>query len=383
MPRILLTLILLASVGACSSLPRDGPSARSIDAGATSSEGVATYAVVDLTYAVTERLRLAPPPFLGSFINHSSEAPIDLIGEGDDLAITIFEPSGSLFGGGSSDRRTASGANQTFPVATVDRSGSVSIPFAGPVRVQGMTTNQAAEAIRRSLRGRVANPQVLVTIAANRSNAVTVLGEVRTPGRVPVAANADRLLEVLAAAGGTSRPVDDIEVVITRGAQTARAPLRAVTTQFQENVRLAPGDQVNFEYRPRRFSNFGALGAVSQLTFEGGELTLAGALSRAGGLDNESANARSVLVFRFERPEVAQMLGISGPLTPRGVPVIYRLNLADPSGFFIANSFLIEPDDIIYGPRANTAELRKFFELVQSITRVVYDVTVTGALNTN
>ena len=45
------------------------------------------------------------------------------------------------------------------------------------------------------------------------------------------------------------------------------------------------------------------------------------------------------------------------------------------SGFFIASNFQIEPDDVIYAPRSSAAEARKFFEFVQSISRVVYDVS--------
>ena len=114
-----------------------------------------------------------------------------------------------------------------------------------------------------------------------------------------------------------------------------------------------------------------------------GELTLAGALSMAGGLNDGAANARSVLVFRFERPEVAAALGLTQPSTPKGVPVVYRLNLEEASGFFTASSFEIQPEDIVYAPRALSAEIRKFFELVQSVSRVVYDISVTSALNTN
>jgi len=63
------------------------------------------------------------------------------------------------------------------------------------------------------------------------------------------------------------------------------------------------------------------------------------------------------------------------------VPVVYRLNLNEGEGFFIASNFQMQPDDVIYAPRAGAAEMRKFFEFVQSITRVVYDVSVTSTLN--
>ena len=234
--------------------------------------------------------------------------------------------------------------------------------------------------MRRALRGKVANPQVIVTIASNTSNSVTLLGEVRAPGRQPLSANHNRLLEVLALAGGPSRSIHDVTVQIQRDGRTFSAPLSIITTEFDENIRLQRGDQVNLVYQPRRFSSFGAFNAVRQTELPPGPLTLAEALSGVGGLDSNLADATSVLVFRFERPEVAQALGINQPATVRGVPVVYRLNLNEGSGFFIASNFQIAPDDVIYAPRSRAAEMRKFFDFVQSMTRVVYDISAANAL---
>ena len=225
------------------------------------------------------------------------------------------------------------------------------------------------------------NPQVSVTLAENASNTVTVLGEVKQPGRAPLSVNADTLLDVIAAAGGADKPTQDIEVQVRRGTETYSAPLTAVSSEFAENIRLQRGDQINLVYVPRRFSTFGALGAVTRQDMPAGPLTLAGALSMAGGLNDGAANARAVLVFRFERPEVAQALGVTQPATPQGVPVVYRLNLEEAAGFFTASTFEVQPEDIIYAPRALSAEVGKFFGLVQQITRVVYDLSVTSALN--
>ena len=378
MTRSILALLIVAILGGCSTLPRDGPSGRAVERGATADADGADYVIVDLNYASAERIKAVPGRYLGSLASASSNAPVDLIGEGDQLSISIFEPSGALFGGGTTAIR---GGNQALPVATVDRNGNVAVPFAGSVRVLGLTTTEAAGAIRRALIGRVGNPQVAVTLSENAYNTVTVLGEVKEPGRAPLTVNADTILDVIAAAGGASRDVQDVQVQIRRGGETFAAPLTAVTTDFGENVRLQRGDQVNLVHVPRRFSTFGALGAVTQQDMPAGELTLAGALSRAGGLNDLAANARSVLVFRFERPEVAEALGLTQPATPRGVPVVYRLNLEEASGFFTANSFQIQPDDIVYAPRSLSSEVRKFFALVQDVSRVVYDLSVTSALN--
>ncbi|MFN9251626.1 MAG: polysaccharide biosynthesis/export family protein, partial [Brevundimonas sp.] len=240
-----------------------------------------------------------------------------------------------------------------------------------------------ADAIRRALTGMVANPQLVVNLNQSLSNSVTGLGEAGSPGRYPLSPNTADLLGVLAISGGSRFPIDDTQLTLTRQGRSLTVPLAAVTRLPDENIRLQPGDQLLLQHRPRRISTFGALGAVTQRDMGPGELTLTDALASVGGLNPTAADARRVLIFRFERPEVADMLGIAQAPTPRGVPVVYRLNLAEPEGFFIANNFVMQPDDVIYAPTTTTAELRKFFEFVQTITRVVYDVQVASTLNVN
>lgn len=390
MTRTILPLAIVAILGGCSTLPRDGPSGASIDAGAATAQTQGSYALVPLTYEVTERMKAVPPQFFGTLAAASSEQPADVIGVGDTLAISIYDPSGALFGGalggGSSANRTQatlSGGSQALPGVTVDRSGSVAVPFAGQVRVEGLTAPQAAAAVRRALIGKVANPQVLVGIADNASNTVNVFGDVRQPGRAPLGVNSDRILDVIAAAGGSARETDDLTISIQRGGQTYTAPMTAVTTEFGENVRLQRGDVINVQYKPRRFSTFGALNAVTQVDMPAGPMTLTGAMSKVGGLNTNTANARRVMVFRFERPEVAEALGITQPATPKGVPVVYQLDFNEAANVFAATNMQIMPEDVIYVPLAGAAEARKFFEVVQSLTRVVYDVSVTSSLNTN
>ena len=125
-------------------------------------------------------------------------------------------------------------------------------------------------------------------------------------------------------------------------------------------------------YAPRKYSTFGAFGRVSDQPIEDESITLAEAISHNGGLDTLSANATSVLLFRFERPEVAAALGVRLPPTSKGVPIIYRLNLLKPAGFFVANNFEVRPNDLIYVPRSDTTELKKFLELALIISQTSY-----------
>lgn len=363
-----------ATLAGCAALPADGPSSRLM--GGQAGE---TYALVDLTYAATEQLRDLEAQRPAGLAALPPADRVGAIGPGDLLQVSIFDPSGALFGGRTATGLAAGGA-QALPVQSVDDAGAVIIPFAGSVPVAGLQPAAAAQAIQRALRGRVANPQVVVSVQEAVASSALVLGQVARPGRAALRPNADRLLDAIALSGGADGRPEDLEVVVSRQGRQASAPLALVASDPAQNIVLGPGDQIVMREAPRRFSAFGALGRVASVDMPAGRLSLSDALALAGGLQTDRADAASVLLFRFETPAAAAALGLSQPPTPRGVPVVYRLNLREAEGFFTATSFEVKPDDVVYAPSASTAELRKFFEFVQSITRVVYDIQVASTL---
>jgi polysaccharide export outer membrane protein len=367
----LISLILCA----CSSLPHDGPSARMVQSAATQSH----YALVDLDYRVTQEIAAHPAIALAGLAHSASTAAVDLIADGDTLSVSIYEadPNGIY---GRPPAATDASGSQTFPRLVVDRDGLLSVPFAGDVPVAGLTARAAAQTIRLALRKKAVDPQVTVAVTDSRANSVSVVGEVRSAGHVPLSIHNDRVLDVIASAGGVTKPVADLEVVVVRGLDSAETPLEVLMRDSVQNVRLAPEDQVRLNLKPRKYSIFGAVGRSSQTAIEDDSLTLAGAIGRAGGLDNLSANASSVLVFRFERPAVTTALGVSTAASPRGVPVVYRLDLRRPNGYFVAGAFQVQADDLLYVPRADIAEARKFLDLVNVISQVAYDVRVTSVI---
>ncbi len=340
------------------------------------------YAVIDLDYPATQKIAVNPPRVLTSLAGASSQVPNDLIGPGDVLSVWIYQStSGPALGSNGSAGAERSGpSGSSIPNLTVDRDGAIAAPFVGVIKVAGATPQQVSETIRQGLVGKVINPQVVVSMAANVANSVTVLGEVRNAGRFGLSANNDRLMDILAQAGGSTRPAADVELTIVRGERSATTRMASILANPAENIRLAPHDQIRLAYKPRKFSTFGALTHASQVSIDDDSLTLAGALSRMGGLNPALSDATSVLVFRFERPEVAQALGVQVQPAAGGAPVIYRLNLRAPAGYFVANTFEVRANDLIYVPQADTAEVRSFFDLVSSITRVAYDISVTRVL---
>lgn len=332
-----------------------------------------SYQLVDLDYRVVKTIAALPARHLSQLAKSTSDAPVDRIGPGDVLSITLFPIT--------LRSSTDDGGQKAFPKTAVEADGTVTVPFAGSVKVAGLTAGEAVEAIQRALKGKMVAPQVSVSVATNIANSVILLGEVKTPGRHTLSSGNDRLLEVIADAGGATKPAADITVSLVRGNATATTTLAALLADPAENIRLAPRDQIRMTFAPRKFMTFGALARIDEAMITDDQLSLAGAISRAGGLDNNSANASAVLVFRLERPEVAEALGVKFVPTPNNlVPMVYRLNMSDPTGFFIAGQFNVQADDIIYSPRAGVAQLRKFLDLVNSVTQVTYNLRVAAVL---
>jgi len=128
-----------------------------------------------------------------------------------------------------------------------------------------------------------------------------------------------------------------------------------------------------------------ALGAVrtsAEVRFDGAGLTLAQALGRVGGLNDNRADVRGVFVFRLEDPQALQTAPESARRLPDGrVPVVYRLDLSDASSLFAIQEFAIRDDDVIYVSTAPGADLQRF---VSTISAAAFSVIgVTNALSTN
>ena len=101
--------------------------------------------------------------------------------------------------------------------------GTLTLPFAGSVRANGLTVEEMADAIRGRLSRYVKDPDVTVNLLEMRSQPVSVLGEVRNPGVVQLMGQKS-LFEVLSLAGGLN-PDAGNAIRITREKQWGEIPL--------------------------------------------------------------------------------------------------------------------------------------------------------------
>jgi polysaccharide export outer membrane protein len=253
-----------------------------------------------------------------------------------------------------------------MPDQVVGRDGAISVPYAGRVHVVGRPARAVQEVVERALAGKALQPQVMVNVVRSVANSVTVGGEVASGARIPLSVRGDRLLDVLAAAGGVRAPVNETFVELTRGPRTLRVPLQQIVQQPSENIYLHSGDVLTFVRSPQTFLAYGATGRNAEVPFDADGITLAQALSKAGGLLDERSDPAGVFIFRQEVYPVAQALRPGSPLVgPRLLtPVIYHLNLRDPQSLFLAQNFRIAHHDLVYVADSPSTNVQKVFGMI-------------------
>ncbi len=385
-------LILCLGMAGCSDLPSDGPDSMAVASSAVAvlpgepGKPALDYALVDITETVAEHVpELGPSMFNKSFGMPHGTAPEYRVRVGDTLVVTIYESSaGTLLG--SSETAQRQGANNQLSVApqVVDQSGKISVPFAGDIVAKGLSLREIRREIESRLSKRALEPQAIVSIPSTGTGNVTVVGDGvgngggGITGGVSLRPTGDRVLEVLARAGGIRYPGFETFVALQRGRRVATIYYPKLISDPRENIYVQPDDIINVSHYQRKFGAFGATNSVGQtmgLTglypFEGEKMSLQEALSRVGGLSDTRADAVEIYLYRVEERETLQAVGASlGQFKPgqKYIPTIYRMNLRDPSGFFLAQHFPLRDKDIVYVANARSVEVGKFFDYLSTIT---------------
>jgi polysaccharide export outer membrane protein len=386
-----LTALLLLS--GCTNLPTSGPSNSQVLDQALSAQNPIGINLVDLTPTVVRTLSSQPDPSLSIIDSLRSNRPVDQLGPGDVVNISIYETGNGLFGPRREANADGTGGNapsstaETLPRLQVDRNGMIMVPYAGEIHVAGQTTTAVQRLIESRLAGKTAQAQVLVSLVSNGSNVAYVSGDVKNPGRYPLSLAHENLLDMVALAGGPTHSPQDTVVKVNRRGRTASTSLTRVQNITAENIPVEPLDRIQVDYLPRSYLSFGATGKVAQIQFDAATVSLAEAVARVGGLDDNRANPEAVFLFRYEQPGPAQALGLTPPgaeakqspvipgAMPRGLPVIYKINMRDPQTYFAIQQFAMNDKDVIYIANAPTVQIYKFLQLITTFASPV----ITGA----
>jgi polysaccharide biosynthesis/export protein len=394
-----MTVALSVGLTACSLLPSSAPTIRELTS-AEATRGKLNYFLVDMDPGVATALADYRSAGLAKSFGVGGYKPALVLRPGDTVAITVFEVSSplSLFGppgpaeptlpgqsGGATGLPSGppGGRSATLPTQFVELDGSVAIPYAGRVKVAGMTPARAARTIEQALQGKALQPQVVVTPVATELNLVTVGGDVGRPGAIVLTVRGERMLDVIAAAGGAKYESYDCDVQLIRGGRVATVNLRRIVDEPAENVRVQPGDNVFVSYNPRSFSVLGSAPKVSHYNFGYEQVSLAEALARSGGANDIISNIGGIYLFRYEPKELIRR--ILPPNDPRQAdlaalpadghhPVAYHVNLRQAQGYFLSQAVQMRDKDTILVTDAAAVELQKMLGIARNISGIYYDL---------
>jgi polysaccharide biosynthesis/export protein len=210
-----------------------------------------------------------------------------------------IDPAQYIIGPGDVLGLTLQGAMHRFDELKVSPEGVVLVPGAGPVAVAGSTLAVSRSRIGEEVAKSYRNVQVIVNLLRLRTFAVTVIGQVSTPGQVE-ASQADRVSEVITKAGGPLPNASDRAITLIRRDGT-RLPCDLLgfwrSGDLQANPHLQDGDIIIVGFRREGVMINGEVNKPGQIEFLDGD-SLGGMIRLAGGL-TQKATLDTIEIARY------------------------------------------------------------------------------------
>ena len=285
------------------------------------------------------------------------------VGPRDILNITVWEhPELTIPAGEFRSAETAG--------TVVGEDGNIFYPYAGIIKAAGKTVEEIRAELTQKLSVYIEQVQLDVRVTSYRSQRVYVVGEVANPGIQTVKDIPLTVLEAINGAGGLSPEADSRNIVLTRDGKTYKVNLLTLYEggDLSQNVPLQQGDVLNVP--DRQFNKIFIFGDTSSSTtgsgsaaqpggsqstrsrslyMSKGRMTLAEALSDAGGISQDFADAARIFVFR-------------GGL---GKPKIFHLDAKSPDALLLADRFPMQPRDVVFVDRAEGIRWNQVINQIQ------------------
>jgi len=135
----------------------------------------------------------------------------------------------------------------------VEADGSITMPLAGQISVDGLDPKAAAQRIAERLsQGILRNPQVTIFVKEQTSKKIYIVGQVAKPGTFSYVPSMS-VVEAISAAGGFTPLAAKNDTTVTRTDQGQKTifkiPVDDITTGKAKNVYVLPGDIISVPER--------------------------------------------------------------------------------------------------------------------------------------
>ncbi len=285
------------------------------------------------------------------------KVPAYKVGPQDVLIVTVWDHPEITLPLGQYRQDNASGM-------LVDEEGMLFFPYVGKLSVSGLTTTQIRDALTTRLSRVLQNPQIDVKVLAYRSQKVYVGGDVKSPALYNVTDVPFTLSEAINRAGGFLPTADDSRLVLTRGNQSWVLNFQQLVSQGNRigQILLKDGDSLNVpNTQEEPVYAMGEVARPGTLPMIHGNLSLAQAISNAGGIQGLSADARSIYVIRRgNAPDEVE---------------VFHLDSRNPTGMVLADQFALRPRDVVY---VDAGTLVRFSRVMSMILPTVSAITSTA-----
>lgn len=244
-----------------------------------------------------------------------------------------------------------------MPGLRVSSAGYIYLPYAGNVKIAGKSPEAARRAIQSKLIFVSPSSEVQLSMSEGQGNSVNLVSGVGKPGSYPLVDGQQTILGLIAQGGGVQANIRNPRVGLQRGAQRYGIGFDHLRDRPKLDIGLRPGDKVFVEEDDRTFQILGASGQERLVNFDRDDISAREAVSIAGGLDDNRANPKSVLILR-EYP--ASAVG-KGPQKER---VVFVIDLTTADGLFSADKFMIAPNDLVLVTESPVTSVRTVFGLI-------------------
>lgn len=354
---LLLGCLLLGT--ACDFIPRGAALQSEVLAVSDNPDAAPEFSVEPVTREnLVTYLRWAPAdPSHYHWINRVDQPNTRTLRPGDTIRVTVWsnEDNGLL--------TTAGQRNTTLPDLRVSPSGDIFLPYVGSLRISGMSPERARDRIEESYVSTIPSAQIQLEMIEGRAQTVSLVGGVNSPGSYPLPDNDFTILELIADGGGISNSLNNPQVRLHRNGRIFGISSSNLYDTPSSNTTLIGGDRVIVQSDDRTFLSLGAAGSEAVHTFPTDTVSALEALSIIGGVIDNRADAKGVMILR-RYPVDTVTADRSGPDHPR---TVFTIDLTTADGLFSASQFLIQPNDLIYVSESPLNAANSIFGLIGSV----------------
>lgn len=272
------------------------------------------------------------------------------IGPGDVLQIIVWDhPELTIPAGQFRDAETSG--------QQVGEDGNMYYPYVGTIRVAGMNVAALRDLLTERISTYIQNPQLDVRVVGYRSQRVYVVGEVATPGVLPLNDLPMTIADAISLSGGLTPAAYKGGVNVSRDGRVYAIDLKALYDHADatQNLVLKHGDIVNvLDRSQQKVFVMGEVTTPKAVEIVNDTLTLSAALGEAGGVRQISANSGAIYVIRGSSSEN---------------PEIFHLNAEFATGMFLAERFRMQAQDVVFVDSAGVSQWNRVIsQLLPSIS---------------